>query len=281
MNPHKRDTQTAVRRIRAFTLVELLVVISTVALLLALLMPALAMARSQAHGLACRSNLRQLVLANVGYATENDGFYVPAASDMWDNAGRRRWHGVRESLSKPFEASKGPLAGYLADGQVNECPAHVNFVKSSDWNASFEQGCGGYGYNMAYLGSRLWDAGLSGEQAFQQAYARTTRAAEVANPAGTLMFADSAMANNATSLIEYSFAEPPFAVLNGQVFTEYRMSPSIHFRHGDVANVGWADGHAGSQSMARLDVTNAYGVNTAALRLGWFEPADNTPFDLR
>lgn len=281
MNLRRQNANGPSGSIRAFTLVELLVVISTVALLVAFLMPALAMARSQAHGLVCRSGLRQLVLANTGYATENDGFYVPAASDMWDNAGRRRWHGVRESLSKPFEASKGPLAGYLADGQVNECPAHVNFVKSSDWNASFEQGCGGYGYNMAYLGSRLWDAGLSGEQAFQQAYARTTRAAEVANPAVTLMFADSAMANNATSLIEYSFAEPPFAVLNGQVFAEYRMSPSIHFRHGDVANVGWADGHAGSQSMARLDVTNAYGVNTAALRLGWFEPADNTPFDLR
>ncbi len=283
MNLHKPETNTTPRRIgnAAFTLVELLVVISTIALLLALLMPALAMARSQAHGLVCRSDLRQLVLANVGYATENDGFYVPAASDMWDNAGRHRWHGVRDDLSEPFDASKGPLAGYLADGQVKECPVHVNFVKSSDWSTSFEQGCGGYGYNMAYLGSRLWDFGLSGDQAFQQAYARTARACEVVNPGGTLMFADSAMANDGTSLIEYSFAEPPHAVLNGQVITEYRMSPSIHFRHGDVANVGWADGHAGSQPMAQLDVTNAYGVNTSSLKLGWFEPADNTPFDLR
>lgn len=265
----------------AFTLVELLVVISTIALLLALLMPALATARSQAHGLVCRSNLRQLVLAGVGYAAEHDGFYVPGAKDMLDGAGRHRWHGVRVSLSEPFDASKGPLAGYLAEGRVKECPIHVNFVRSNDWSANFEQGCGGYGYNMAYLGSRLWDPGLSPAQLAQQAYSRTTRVNEVASPAQTLMFADTAMANNGQSLIEYSFAEPPFAVLGGQVMTEFRMSPSIHFRHAGAANVGWVDGHVGSKPMAELEVTNVYGVDAASLRLGWFEPADNTPFDLR
>jgi prepilin-type N-terminal cleavage/methylation domain-containing protein/prepilin-type processing-associated H-X9-DG protein len=267
-------------RIRAFTLVELLVVISVLALLLALLMPALAGARSQARALVCRSNVHQLVLAATGYATENDGFYVPAARDMWDNAGRYRWHGVRSSLGTPFEAAKGPLAGYLADGQIKECPARVNFIKSGDWNTSFEQGCGGYGYNMAYLGSRLWDPALTGPQAFQQTYARTTSIHEVANPGQTLMFADTAMANDGDALIEYSFAEPPFAVLGGQVITDFRMSPSIHFLHGDRATVGWADGHIGSEPMANLDTTNAYGVPSSGLKLGWFEPVDNSPFDL-
>ncbi len=266
---------------KAFTLVELLVVISTVALLLALLLPALAAARSQAHGIVCRSNIRQLVLANLGYTTENDGFHVPAAKDLWDNSGRHRWHGVRNSLMEPFEASKGPLAGYLADGRIKECPARVHFVKSNDWSTSFERGCGGYGYNMAYLGSRLWDAGLIGAQAFQQVYARTARTSELAGPEQTLMFADTAMANNGASLIEYSFAEPPFAVFGGQVMTNARMSPSIHFRHGDMANVGWADGHVGSHPMARLDLTNIYGIESSTLSIGWFEPADNTPFDLR
>jgi prepilin-type N-terminal cleavage/methylation domain-containing protein len=265
---------------RAFTLVELLVVITVLALLLALLMPALAGARSQGQALACRSNLRQLVLANTGYATENDGSYVPAAKDMWDNAGRYRWHGVRNSIGEPFDPTKGPLAGYLADGQVKECPAHVNFVKSSDWNTSFEEGCGGYGYNMAYLGSRLWDPALTGPQAFQQTYSRTTSMHEVANPGQTLMFADTAMANDGDALIEYSFAEPPFAVFGGQVLTGCWMSPSIHFRHGDHANVGWTDNHVGPEPMANGDATNVYGVHSGTLKIGWFEPVDNSPFDL-
>jgi prepilin-type processing-associated H-X9-DG protein len=264
----------------AFTLVEVLVVIATLSLLLALLMPALAGARSQARTVVCRSNLHQLVLAATGYSAENDGFYVPAAQDMWDNAGRRRWHGVRSSLSEPFDPTKGPLAGYLADGQVKECPARVRFVKSSNWSTSFEQGCGGYGYSLAYLGSRLWDAGLSGPQALSQAYARTTSAGEVANPGQTLMFADTAMANNGDSLIEYSFAEPPFAVFGGQVTTGVWMSPSLHFRHGDQANVAWVDAHVGPEALAPLETTNVYGVSSSAWKLGWFEPVDNTPFDL-
>lgn len=266
---------------RAFTLVEVLVVISVIALLLAVLMPALAGARSQARGLVCRSNLRQLVLASAGYATENEGFYVPAAKDMWDGAGRHRWHGVRTDLGEAFDPSKGPLAAYLAEGQVKECPARVDFTRSDDWSTSFERGCGGYGYNMAYLGSRLWDPAVNGPQGYQQAYARTAGITEVADPARTLMFADSAMANNGIALIEYSFAEPPFAIFGGQVMTDFLMSPSIHFRHGAHANIGWADGHTGAEPMADLEKINVYGVDPSALHVGWFDPVDNTLFDLR
>ena len=278
---HPRESMSVSRDRRAFTLVEIMVVVSTLTLLLAMLMPALAGARSQARGLVCRSNCRQLVLAGIGYATENDGFHVPAAEDMWDNAGRHRWHGVRDSLTEPFDPARGPLVSYLADGGVKECPTRVDFVRAEDWSACFEKGCGGYGYNLMYIGSRMWDAGITGPQAFQQAYARTASTSEITNSSETLMFADTAMANNGTALIEYSFAEPPYAILAGQLMTDFRMSPSIHFRHGGHANIGWADGHTGSQTMAEVDATNAYGANSSALNLGWFEPVDNTPFDLR
>ncbi len=262
---------------RAFTLTEVLVVVFALALLVALLMPALGGARSQARALVCRSNLRQLVLANVGYATENDGSYVAAASDMWNNAGLHRWHGVRAGRDEPFEPSKGPLAGYLAEGRVKQCPTRVGFGTNTDWDCNFERGCGGYGYNMTYLGSRLWDACVE----FRQAYARTTSAQEVSCPGQTLMFADTAMANGGDSLIEYSFAEPPFTVYAGQVMAEFYMSPSIHFRHQSRANIGWADGHVGTEEMAEFGAANAYGADSSAFELGWFEPVDNTPFDLR
>ena len=265
----------------AFTLVELLVVISTMTLLVALLMPALAGARSQARGLVCRANLRQLLLAGLGYATENNGFCVPAASDMFDGAGLHRWHGVRRRLDEPFDPLEGPLVGYLADGQAKECPIRVAFTKGQDWDTNFEQGGGGYGYNMAYLGSRLWDASMDSSEAFQQAYARTARLHEIENPGQTLMFADTAMANNGSSLIEYSFAEPPFAVFGGRLRSEVYMSPSLHFRHRDHANVGWADGHVGTEPIADFDGLNAYRADSSALQLGWFDPVDNSLFDLR
>ncbi len=265
---------------KAFTLVEILVVISVVALLMAILMPALAAARSLTQGLVCKSNLRQLLIASIGYATENDGFYVPAASDMWDSAGLHRWHGVRDTLDEPFDAGRGPLVGYLADGRVKECPAKVGFVKGEDWNANFEQGCGGYGYNMTYIGSRIWQCGINSVQAWKESYARTTRMTEIAAPGETLMFADTAIANDGISLIEYSFAEPPFTVSNGQAVTSFYMSPSIHFRHRGRANIGWADGHIEPREMAKFDDKNVYGVDSIDMKLGWFEPINNTPFDL-
>jgi len=265
---------------KGFTLVELAVVIAIVALLMAILMPALASARSGARKLVCKSNVRQLLLANIGYASENDGFYVAAASDMWDSAGLHRWHGVRENLGEPFEAKHGPLASYLADGKVKECPERVAFVRSDDWDTSFEQGCGGYGYNMTYIGSRMWQGGLDSPEAFKAAYARTTRTTEVANPAETLMFADTAMSNDGESYIEYSFAEPPYTVYGRRVITAFYMSPSVHFRHRGRANVGWAGGHVEERQMANFEQTSAYGVDSAAMKLGWFEPVDNTLFDL-
>ncbi len=265
---------------KAFTLVELLVVIAIVALLMAVLVPALASARSGARKLVCKSNVRQLLFANIGYASENDGFYVAAASDIWDDGGSHRWHGVREAKGKPFEAKRGPLVGYLANGEVKECPERVAFVRSNDWDTSFEQGCGGYGYNMTYIGSRMWQGGLDSAEAFKAAYARTTRTTEVGRPAQTVMFADTAMSNDGESYMEYSFAEPPYTVYAGEVMTGFYSSASIHFRHRGRANVGWAGGNVEEKQMANFERTNVYGVDSAVMNLGWFDPVDNTLFDL-
>ena len=266
---------------KGFTLIELLVVISIIALLLAIMMPALASARLGALTLVCKNNIHQLLLANISYASENNGCFVPAASDMLYGPGLYRWHGTRDNLNEPFDSSRGPLSGYLANSKVKECPAKVDFVNNQDWNTNFEQGCGGYGYNMTYIGSRLWQSGLKTEKDWIDAYAKTTRPEEIRKPAQTLMFSDTAIANDGESLIEYSFAEPPFAVQNGTPVTSFYMSPSIHFRHRNNANIGWADGHAGNREIAAFDNTNAYGVKSSDLELGWFSPIDNSLFDLK
>ena len=100
---------------------------------------------------------------------------------------------------------------------------------------------------------------------------------EVEKPGETLMFADTAF-NQDGSLIEYSFAEPPHFVMYGYVSSRYA-KPSIHFRHRGWANVAWADGSVRSRRMAKYD-EKAQSAASYNMKLGWFEPIDNTLFDL-
>ncbi|MHC4158059.1 MAG: type II secretion system protein [Planctomycetota bacterium] len=263
-------------RRKAFTLVELLVVISTIGLLMAISVPALVTARSGAQSAVCRSNLRQLVLANMGYSNEHDGFCVPAASDIWSGAGGfHRWHGVRDNRDEAFDPRSGPLTGYLAGGKVKECPGKVKFTKGKKWKDSFEKGCGGYGYNMTYVGSCLWRRVPS----LEERYGRTTRISAISKPYDTLMFTDTGF-NQGGKLIEYSFAEPYFWVYDGQVMSSHPL-PSIHFRHRGCVNIGWSDGHCGQRKKADYEGASGYNKGFDRINLGWFEPLDNTLFDLQ
>ena len=70
------------RESKGFTLIELLVVIAVIALLLALLMPALGRAREMAQRAVCANHLKTLTLANELYASKCDGYYAsPHAYD--------------------------------------------------------------------------------------------------------------------------------------------------------------------------------------------------------
>lgn len=246
-----------------FTLIELLVVISVVAVLVALLLPALGRARESAVAGMCGSNIRQLTIANTAYSADNGQRYVPASADFLQNLDR--WHGKRDFAWQAFDHERGPLWSYFESQELKRCPA----FDDEDFELGFESGNGGYGYNRVYVGVDTLDAveALTSELA--------SKADWFGSPAQTVMFTDSAFTQPApTRLIEYSFAEPP-------KFGGTDADPSIHFRHRGAANVAWLDGHVTAETLG-FTRGNIYGVSEAqngSFGIGWFGADDNTLFD--
>lgn len=274
------------RHSHGFTLIELLVVIAIIAILAAILFPVFARAREKARQASCTSNLRQLVMANIQYASDNDGYYVLGAPDIYEGfGGRRRWHGVRRGPSVGegvFQPELGPLWPYVKSAEIKECPSFRDYIKKGDGSVNdFEAGCGGYGYNNEFIGSPAWRLGWSGA-------VPAANESELQDPAGTFMFCDCAFLQfyPRTIAIEYSFMEPPywsFIALNWGVY--FRPVPSIHFRHNGMANFAFVDGHVKALPRGVLPESGSvYGgtVNDlVSFGNGWPGPDDFTNWDLQ
>ena len=125
---HSERETTPPRRREGFTLIELLVVIAIIAILAAMLLPALSKAKLKAQQTACLNNLKQLQLCWLMYPADNKEFLVPNGTD--DNPGATNWvlgymnDNSPESTNAALIA-QGMLYPYNTSTAIYRCPSDL------------------------------------------------------------------------------------------------------------------------------------------------------------
>lgn len=209
----------------AFTLVEVLVTVLTVALLATLAIPAFSRAQASMQSARCLSNLRQLQQANMAYAASHDGAFVPVFINGSSSAseGRVLWTGNADFLSQLGISRPVTSMGDLTKAWPRQllCP-----------RATIDGGridrC--YAYNRTGL-SALYSKPGAGA---------VVRMAEIASPSRVIAFIDAV-----NWMMDY---DTPLGDYKG----EETQSNTVALRHGGRANAVFFDGHAELLSAERV-----------------------------
>lgn len=151
---------------RAFTLIELLLVISIIALLIALLLPALAAARETAKATRCLSNIRQVAQATASFTADHKGELPENRRDMTDASG-----GPAQHVTWRYTLADGD---YLPRGEVWACPAPAPAgANSEDGQFDFGSGSvciGDVASNYAVNGHVLWRSELKDDESERRVF---------------------------------------------------------------------------------------------------------------
>jgi prepilin-type N-terminal cleavage/methylation domain-containing protein/prepilin-type processing-associated H-X9-DG protein len=229
-------------RSKGFTLIELLVVIAIIAILMAVLMPALNRAREQGKRASCLSNLKQLQMAWITYAMENDDRIVNgeayASGDgtapvptSGIHAGERWWVGddcasdymTGGKLAKEVQLQAiraGALFPFVPAEKLYACPTGVRGEMRTYTITDAMNGLRRDGTYSGSVGARVNRTVL---------WVKKTTEITVPGPANRIVFLDEGRVtpdSYATHYLNPRWWDPP------------------HVRHADGTNVSFADGHS-------------------------------------
>ncbi len=202
----------------AFTLIELLITIAIIAILAAMLLPALNMAREKARSISCTGNLKNSIGTAFGmYANDNDAWF-PVGSKKCPTGSwcymLSSYLGINWSSGSTYPTS-GPAVFYCPGAGFSKLVS-----KKPLYNLS-------YGYNRYFYD-------------LSQGFCKKTTS--IRKPSSCLLAADLEYVdgvytdgNNMSSVVIYSIGQP-------NSFAEYKIS-SFAYRHSGGLNILFTDGH--------------------------------------
>jgi len=252
------------RKIKGFTLVELLVVIAIIALLMAVLLPALNKARAMARRIVCCNHLKTLMSANFIYSQTYDGKFVPVCDYRNDTIQQRAWpdntafrniiaigkRGVPSTVA-PVGNFAAPKEYLCPDDQISK--NITNNVAGVSWS---------YGYNATEFEKQY---GNIADRSSWVTYNRSCttcpcaighEASAVTRAAEKLAFTDSVDWWVAWGGADY---RKKWDVIGQGTIDDYRgTDPKVYgptiYRHNDTADVAFYDGHVSNMKKQEIFV---------------------------
>jgi prepilin-type N-terminal cleavage/methylation domain-containing protein len=211
---------------KGFTLLELLVVIAVIAMLVAIVMPALARAKEQGREIYCQNNLHQMYVAAMVY-TENHKGSFPIAYYTVKKTGERTdycWDFTVHRAVGVVEVQPGILWDGDTIDKVQQCPSY-----RGQSNTAFDPYTG-YNYNTSYMGH-------GGGEAIPE----PDRWNQMRRPAYCALFGDGEYINGANKFMRSPLASDSDGNFSG------RWAGTQGFRHHRATNVVRCDGSIISQ----------------------------------